>query len=68
MASPEQIYIVRVRAAGRGVVVEDVLRRERTHVADPSRLGPLLVRWIERSPSAPSAAARPETDPEEDAE
>jgi hypothetical protein len=67
MASSEQIYIVRVRAAGRGVVVEDVRRRERRHIADPSRLGPLLMQWIERPPCAQSAGTRAVTDPEEDA-
>jgi hypothetical protein len=67
MASSEQIYIVRVRAAGTGVVVEDVRRRERRHIADPSGLGPLLARWIERPPPAPSAATRAVPDLKEDA-
>jgi hypothetical protein len=67
MASSEQIYIVRVRAAGRGVVVEDVRRRERRHVADPSGLGPLLMRWIERPPATPGAATRAVPDLKEDA-
>jgi hypothetical protein len=66
MSSAEQIYIVRVRAAGRGVVVEDVRRRERRHIADPSGLGPLLVRWIERPPSGPSSVTWALTDLQED--
>jgi hypothetical protein len=56
MASSEQIYIVRVRARGTGVVVEDVRRGERKHIADPSGLGPLLMRWIERPPGAATRA------------
>jgi hypothetical protein len=67
MASAEQIYIVRVRADGRGVVVEDVRRRERRHIADPSGLAPLLVRWIERPPAEQSAAMRAAPDLKEDA-
>ena len=49
VASSEQIYIVRVRDGASGAVVEDVRRRERRHVADPSEVGPLIVRWIERT-------------------
>jgi hypothetical protein len=66
MASSEQIYIVRVRAAGTGVVVEDVRRRERRHIADPSALGPLLARWIARTPPEPSAVTKALTDLKED--
>jgi len=58
VANSEQIYIVRIRAAGSGAVVEDVRRRERRHVADPSELGPLIMRWIERPlPAATTAGA-----------
>ena len=54
MANSEQIYIVRIRSGARGAVVEDVRRRERRHVADPSELGPLIMRWIERPlPASP---------------
>ena len=66
MSSSEQIYIVRVRAAGRGVVVEDVRRRERRHISDPSGLGPLLERWIERPPAAADSITGTAPDPTED--
>jgi hypothetical protein len=63
VANSEQIYIVRIRAAGRGAVVEDVRRRERRHVADPAELGPLIMRWIERPLPAATKAG---TDLKED--
>jgi hypothetical protein len=67
VASSEEIYIVRVRPATGDSVVEDVRRRDRRHIADPSELGPLIARWIERARATHSTAARTaRTDPEED--
>lgn len=65
MASSEEIYIVRVRPASGEAVVEDVRRRERRHVADPSELGLLIARWIERARATHRAAAA-HTDSKED--
>ena len=44
-------------------MVEDVRRRERRHVADPSELGPLIMSWIERPLPAATTAG---TDLKED--
>jgi hypothetical protein len=66
VASSEEIYIVRVRPASGEAVVEDVRRRERRHVADPSELGPLIARWIERARGTHSASGTARTEPEED--
>jgi len=66
VASWEQIYIVRVRADGRGAVVEDVRRRERRHVSDTSELGPLIMRWIARPLPARGVATTAANDLEED--
>ena len=67
MASSEEIYIVRVRPNSGDAVVEDVRRHDTKHVTDPSELGPLIARWIERSRATHSAAeATARTYPEED--
>lgn len=67
VASSEEIYIVRVRPASGGSLVEDVRRRELRHVADPSEVGPLITRWIERARTTHGAAAdTTRTDPKED--